>query len=161
MESMNLELVIDSAKDLKEVGRIYKTRVYAKLEFGNIRRETLPDDRGKTNPTWKYPTSFIVRNEEVADDKTTVTIKLYGKRPLFKDKYLGKVPVSLKDIYRKGNRPGTKILSYKVKDGQGFLTISYEFIGCQTKGTGADDYLPSWVCPLCGACFQVIKCFFC
>ncbi|XAR62610.1 hypothetical protein NMG60_11017435 [Bertholletia excelsa] len=161
MESMELELEINSAQNLKEVGKISNTKVYAKVVLGNKWKTTPVDKKGKTNPTWKCTTRFIVmRNEETEGETGRLSIELYGKRMLRKDKFLGRVRVNVWELYRQRKDGESNILSFPVEDGEGMLTISYIFHGAGAVVNGCTPRCtPSFIGKACvGAVSLVASC---
>ncbi|KAF5803058.1 putative C2 domain-containing protein [Helianthus annuus] len=63
MECRKLELTIISANDLREVRRLFKMKVYAKVFIGGnqeMEKRTPVDNHGQTNPAWNYTMKYSI-----------------------------------------------------------------------------------------------------
>lgn len=135
MEFRKFELNLISAIDLKDVRKIFKMKVYARVSIGNqpdSEKRTPVDRHGKTNPAWNYTMRYTI-SECVVErvSSSMLVIKLYCKRKLG-DRYIGEVHVSMKELYEYAySSGGSAVVNYPVQKGcvnsQGMLKFSYRF----------------------------------
>ncbi|XP_071700881.1 protein SRC2-like [Rutidosis leptorrhynchoides] len=152
MECRTLDLTINYANDLRQVRRIFKMKVYAKVfdlssdtiyiddmeriqvlinGIDTTEKRTPVDKHGQTNPAWNYTMKYVVGDSSVEHYGTVLVIKLYCKRKLG-DRYIGEVHKSLKDLYEYAcTTGGSAVVCYPVLKGsiesQGQLCFSYRF----------------------------------
>ncbi|KAM0040653.1 putative C2 domain-containing protein [Helianthus debilis subsp. tardiflorus] len=134
MECRKLELTINSANGLREVRRIFKMKVYAKVFIGGnqeMEKRTPVDKHGKTNPAWHYTMKYSISEQWLQHHGTMLVIKLYCKRKLG-DRYIGEVHQSLKQLYDYAKPLGdSAVVCFPVQVGsvesEGKLCFSYRF----------------------------------
>ncbi|PWA66559.1 C2 calcium-dependent membrane targeting [Artemisia annua] len=134
MECRKFELTINSANDLREVRRLFKMKVYAKVLIGsnkNMEKRTPVDKHGQTNPAWNYTMKYSISEPWLQHHGTMVVIKLYCKRKLG-DRYIGEVHQSLKQLFDYAYpMGGSAVVHFPVQIGsaesQGQLCFSYRF----------------------------------
>ncbi|KAI3496905.1 hypothetical protein L1887_39283 [Cichorium endivia] len=134
MECRKLELTINSAIDLREVRRIFKMKVYAKVLIGGnktMEKRTFVDKHGKNNPAWNNTMHYTIGESWLQHHGTMLVIKLYCKRKLG-DRYIGEVHQSLKQLYDHAYPlGGSAVVCFPVLMGsaesQGQLCFSYRF----------------------------------
>ncbi|KVI11218.1 protein SRC2 homolog [Cynara cardunculus var. scolymus] len=134
MECRKLELTINSANDLREVRRIFKMKVYAKVFIGGnqiMEKRTPVDKHGQTNPAWNYTMKYSISESWIHHHGTMLVIKLYCKRKLG-DRYVGEVHQSLKQLYDYAYpMGGSAMVCFPVQMGsaesQGQLCFTYRF----------------------------------
>ncbi|PWA49882.1 C2 calcium-dependent membrane targeting [Artemisia annua] len=134
MECRKLDLTINSANDLRQVRRVFKMKVYAKvLVGGNVTMEkrTPLDKHGQINPAWNHSMKYSICESWVEHHGTMLVIKLYCKRKLG-DRYIGEVHRSLKELYDYAYPTGgSAVVCFPVQIGsiesQGKLCFSYRF----------------------------------
>ncbi|KAI3694910.1 hypothetical protein L1987_77893 [Smallanthus sonchifolius] len=134
MECRKLELTINSANDLREVRRVFKMKVYAKVFIGGnneMEKRTPVDNHGQTNPAWNYAMKYSISEQWLEHHGTMLVVKLYCKRKLG-DRYIGEVHQSLKQLYDYASPlGGSAVVWFPVQMGcaesQGHLCFSYRF----------------------------------
>ncbi|KAD5317818.1 hypothetical protein R6Q59_033140 [Mikania micrantha] len=134
MECRKLELTINSANDLRDVRRIFKMKVYAKVVIGGnqeMEKRTPVDKHGRTNPAWNYTMKYSIGEPWLQHHGTMLVIKLYCKRKLG-DRYVGEVHQSLKQLFDHAYPlGGSAVVCFPVQIGcvesQGQLCFSYKF----------------------------------
>ncbi|CAA2983310.1 SRC2 homolog [Olea europaea subsp. europaea] len=137
MSNMNcrkFEITLVSANDLSNVRTFGRMKVYAEVSIGgepNTVKRTPADMKGETNPNWKFKIEYTLGEKAVKQGDVDLTIKLYCKRSLLSDKYVGEVNMSLKELFKK-RKSSERTTSIKVKrndavDPRGTLVISYNF----------------------------------
>ncbi|KAK9070778.1 hypothetical protein SSX86_011180 [Deinandra increscens subsp. villosa] len=134
MECRKLELTINSANGLRQVRRIFKMKVYAKVFIGGnqeMEKRTPVDKHGQTNPAWNYTMKYSISEQWLQHHGTMLVIKLYCKRKLG-DRYIGEVHQSLKQLYDYAYPlGGSAVVCFPVKmgcvDSEGQLCFSYRF----------------------------------
>ncbi|XP_071701229.1 protein SRC2-like [Rutidosis leptorrhynchoides] len=134
MECRKLELTINSANDLREVRRVFKMKVYAKVLIGGndkMEKRTPVDNHGQTNPAWNYAMKYSIAESWLQHHGTMLVIKLYCKRKLG-DRYIGEVHQSLKQLHDYASpMGGSAVVFFPVLMGsvesQGRLCFSYRF----------------------------------
>ncbi|XP_071722487.1 protein SRC2 homolog [Rutidosis leptorrhynchoides] len=133
MECRNLELTINSANDLREVRKLFKMKVYAKVLIGGNKRtkkRTPVDRHGRRNPAWNCFMNFSIAESCLQHHGTMLVIMLYCKRKVG-DRYI-EVHQSLKQLYDHATPlGGSAVVFYPVRLGsaesQGHLLFSYKF----------------------------------
>ncbi|KAF9622781.1 hypothetical protein IFM89_034016 [Coptis chinensis] len=126
MDQMPLDLTVLSAKDLKKVVHISKTKAYVVVKISSDLRteqKTTPVDHdGRENPTWNCNMEFTI------DEGSIIVFQLRCKRSLG-DRDIGEVNVPIKNLpHNLGN--GKQVVSYPVftkGESKGELSFSYEF----------------------------------
>ncbi|XP_059629987.1 protein SRC2-like [Cornus florida] len=141
MDCTDLEINLISASHLKPVGKLSRMKVYARVSIGGApmtssssEKRTPVDNHGKTNPAWNFTTIHTIDKSAVQNECRILVIKLYSKRFIMRDRYIGEVHVSLKELYKRAsNGSKTNTVEYQVKKGSeysnGMLKFSYMFIG--------------------------------
>ncbi|KAL1320933.1 hypothetical protein HN51_065648 [Arachis hypogaea] len=120
MEYRTLDLMIVSAKDLKNVNLISKMDVYAVVSLnGDIynpqKFKTSVDRDGGTSPTWNFPMKFNFSDSLAQQNRLSLEIKIVSDRTLG-DTLIGTVHVPLRELL---DNPGGK-------DGKEFRQVSYQ-----------------------------------
>ncbi|KAL7246331.1 hypothetical protein ACSBR2_001443 [Camellia fascicularis] len=155
MECVKLEINLISATNLTDVGILFKTKVYATVSIEGVEHRTPVDEHGKINPRWNFLTTFFTRKSGIKKNVDMLTIKLYSYRKGWpKDRYIGKVEVSLKELHGWKAGGGGKTLSYPVRrdsrESVGKLNFSYKIVD---TATGGDT--PPCTSTLCEIIFRV------
>ncbi|KAL2241821.1 UNVERIFIED_CONTAM: hypothetical protein Sindi_0300100 [Sesamum indicum] len=105
-------------------------KVYAKVSIrGESRtsKKTPADMEGKTNPRWNFPVEYTISESTVRQPGIRIAIKLYCKRTLGRDRFVGEVSIPVKSLFDMGLK-ANKILSYQVGGtAEGRLNILYSF----------------------------------
>ncbi|XP_022876726.1 protein SRC2-like [Olea europaea var. sylvestris] len=130
----NFGLTLISAKNLPNVRKYFKPKVYAKVTFcGDKKTEkrTLADKHGESNPAWNYTLKYKIDESGIAQYGLQLVIKLYCKRTLG-DRFVGKIYKSMKELFDDAQSSGgSAVLSLPIKKGSeetgGRLTFSYKF----------------------------------
>nr|GEX52724.1 C2 calcium-dependent membrane targeting [Tanacetum cinerariifolium] len=134
MDCRKFELTINSAIDLRQVRRLFKMKVYAKVVIGGnekTEKRTPEDKHGQTNPAWNYTMKYSISEPWLQHHGTMVVIKLYCKRKLG-DRYIGEIHQSLKQLFDYAYpMGGSAVVHFPVQIGsaesQGQLCFSYRF----------------------------------
>ncbi|KAL0391715.1 UNVERIFIED_CONTAM: hypothetical protein Sradi_2394300 [Sesamum radiatum] len=105
-------------------------KVYAKVSIqGESRttKKTPADMEGETNPRWNFPIEYTISESTVCQPGIGIAIKLYCKRTLGRDGFVGEVNIPVKSLFDMG-LTADKILSYQVGGtAKGRLNILYSF----------------------------------
>lgn len=134
----DFQVKIISASDLKDVRHHGKMKVYAKVfitpDSECLEGKTTPVDKeGKTNPNWNnYPVKCLIPEDAVQqeDQRNKLVIKLYCRRSLHEDQYVGEVNISLKELFDGGLSRENVDYTVHRNDAQGTygtLRLSYSF----------------------------------
>ncbi|KAL7155942.1 hypothetical protein ABFS83_03G110100 [Erythranthe nasuta] len=153
MDCRMFEITLVSADDLPDFRKYGQTmKVYAKVclkksEYSKkvvtlkgdkkTTQKTSVDRHGETNPRWNFPIEYTFRESAIQSSGVKISIKLYTKRTLVKDKFIGHVDVPLKSLFDAGLST-EKIFSYTVAGTPyGKLNITYTFgeVFCVTKAS--------------------------
>ncbi|XP_041020104.1 protein SRC2 homolog [Juglans microcarpa x Juglans regia] len=137
MECRTLDLVIKSAKDLKDVNLFSKMDVYAVVKIDgdhnlkSSKHKTPTDKDCGTNPKWNFPVQFTVDDAAAQQNRLTLVVKIKSDRSLG-DKEIGKVNVPIKELLDVfGEAKEAKYVSYSVTTPsgkvKGTLDLSYKF----------------------------------
>ncbi|XP_018850061.1 protein SRC2 homolog [Juglans regia] len=137
MECRTLDLVIKSAKDLKDVNLFSKMDVYAVVKIDgdhnlkSSKHKTPTDKDCGTSPKWNFPVQFTVDNAAAQQNRLTLVVKIKSDRSLG-DKEIGKVNVPIKELLDVfGEAKEAKNVSYSVTTPsgkvKGTLDLSYKF----------------------------------
>ncbi len=139
MECKPLDIVIKSAKDLKDVNLFSKMDVYAIVsimgDYNNnnmaSKQKTPIDKDGGTNPKWNFLMKFTVDITAAQQNRLTLVVKLKSERN-FGDKDIGEVHVPMKELLDSfGDSKDDKHLSYSVRTpsgkAKGVLDFTYKF----------------------------------
>lgn len=139
MESRNLEITLQSAKDLASVNLFTKMDVYAVVSISggdkNSKQKTKSpvDHDGDANPTWNFSMRFTVDEAALQMNRLTLDFKLVCERALG-DKDVGEVCVPLKELIDspvKAGGDGKQFVSYQIRKPsgkpKGQLAFSYKF----------------------------------
>ncbi|KAH6808715.1 hypothetical protein C2S51_026498 [Perilla frutescens var. frutescens] len=139
MEYRNLEITLQSAKDLNNVNLISKMDVYAVVSISGgdksakQKTKTPVDHDGDANPTWNYQMNFKVDEAALQTNRLTLDFKLVCERGLG-DKDVGTVSVPIKELLdspAKNAAEGQQFVSYQVRKPsgkpKGQLSFSYKF----------------------------------
>ncbi|CAH2078972.1 unnamed protein product [Thlaspi arvense] len=145
MANLTLELIINSANNLKDVNLITKMDVYAVATiYGddtqkNQKMKTAIDHSGGPNPTWNHGVKFSVNERLARDGRLTLVIILISRRHVLGDKDIGGVNIPLLELLDSitpstngdGNGKEMTFVTYQVKSPsgkrKGNLTFSYRF----------------------------------
>ncbi|PHU09081.1 hypothetical protein BC332_20942 [Capsicum chinense] len=97
MEARILYFTVHSASNLRDVRKIGKMKVYAKVTVAEKSEETEVDSVNKTNPVWNKTFSFNVPELSIiqGQGKISIKIELFCRRSFSHDKYVGEVNLSL------------------------------------------------------------------
>jgi hypothetical protein len=137
MECMPLDIVIKSAKDLKDVNLFSKMDVYAVVKIdgehslkSHKQKTTIDKDCGP-NPKWNFSMRFTVNYASAQQNRLTLVVKLKSDRN-FGDKDIGEVRVPIKELLDGfGDAKDVKHTSYGVRTPsgkpKGLLEFSYKF----------------------------------
>ncbi|KAI8012805.1 Protein SRC2 [Camellia lanceoleosa] len=138
MECVKLQINLISATNLTDSRSFFKTKVYATVSVEGVEHRTPVDEHGKANPRWNFLTTFFIRKSGIKKNVNMLTIKLYSyRRGWPKDRYIGKVEVSLKELHGWKAGGGSKTLSFPVKssrESEGKLNFSYKIVNTATGG---------------------------
>lgn len=132
-----MDLVIESAKDLKDVNLFSKMDVYAVIKIDgdhnlkSSKHKTPTDKDCGTNPKWNFPVQFTVDDAAAQQNRLTLVVKIKSDRTL-SDKEIGEVKVPIKELWDGfGDAKETKHASYSVTTPsgkvKGTLDFSYKF----------------------------------
>ncbi|KAL0432187.1 UNVERIFIED_CONTAM: Ubiquitin-fold modifier 1 [Sesamum latifolium] len=115
---------------LPDVRLLGQMKVYAKVSIrGESRttKKTPADMEGETNPRWNFPIEYTISESAVRQPGIRIAIKLYCKRTLGRDRFVGEVNIPIKSLFDMGLK-ADKILSYQVGGTvEGRLNILYSF----------------------------------
>ncbi|XP_073271976.1 protein SRC2-like [Primulina huaijiensis] len=135
MECRKFEITLVSALDLKNVRRLGKMKVYARVSIGSgnpeAEKRTQTDRHGETNPAWNFTMKYTISESMIQHYNTMLVIKLYCKRKLG-DRYIGEMHTPMKELFEFA-KPlgGSCILSFPVQKGcvnsQGVIRLSCRF----------------------------------
>ncbi|KAL8485025.1 hypothetical protein ACS0TY_027358 [Phlomoides rotata] len=152
MESRNLEITLQSAKDLASVNLFTKMDVYAVVSISggdkNSKQKTKTpvDHDGDANPTWNFTMKFTVDEAALQMNRLTLDFKLVCERALG-DKDVGEVRVPIKELLDspvKAGGDGKQFVSYQVRKPsgkpKGQLAFSYQFSGKTLGAAVASPY---------------------
>ncbi|XP_020227733.1 protein SRC2 [Cajanus cajan] len=133
MEYRTLELILDSAKDLKDLNLFSKMDVYAVVSLSGHHKIKTPVDRNAgTNPTWNFPVKFTFSESLARQNRLSLEINLHCERTLAADKDIGQVHVPLRELLdQAGDGKSFQHVSYQVRKPsgkpQGAFNFSYKF----------------------------------
>lgn len=137
MECRVLDIVIKSAKDLKDVNLFSKMDVYAVVKIDgdhnlkSSKQKTNVDKDCGPNPKWNFPMKFTIDNAAAQQNRLTLVVKLKSDGS-FGDKEIGEVHVPIRELLDGfGDAKGMKNLTYGVRTSsgkaKGMLEFSYQF----------------------------------
>lgn len=134
MECRKFEITLLSAKDLEDVRKLFKMKVYGRVSIGSspeAEKRTPHDKHGEINPAWNFTMKYTISEAVVQHYNTMLVIKLYCKRKLG-DRYIGEVHTSMKELFDYARSlGGSAVVNHPVLKGsvpsQGVLRFSYRF----------------------------------
>ncbi|KAJ8772011.1 hypothetical protein K2173_027188 [Erythroxylum novogranatense] len=136
MECRPLEIMIASAKDLKDVNLFTKMDVYAVVSingdpYSTQKQKTHVHKDCGPNPNWNFTMKFNLDEASLQQNRLTLDIKLKSDRSLG-DKDIGEVYVPIKELLDSAGDPKEyKHMSYSVSTptgkAKGTLNFSYKF----------------------------------
>ncbi|XP_010269627.1 PREDICTED: protein SRC2 homolog [Nelumbo nucifera] len=136
MARRRLEVTVVSERDLNDVRKLFKMKVYAMVGLASSDQhhfqKTHIDREGMTDPTWNVTMTFTVEDDpDLNQDK--LIFKLFCKRKLG-DRYIGEVSMPVQDLLRTASDTGgtltqqiTRPVRLESGGTQGVLTFSYRF----------------------------------
>lgn len=136
MECRVFEITIISANNLEEFRRLCKMKVYATVSMGGgppeNEKRTPTDRNGEMNPAWNFTMKYTISESTVEHHNTMLVVKLFCRRRLRCDRYIGEVHTSMKELFDYATpNGGSAILTFPVQkgsaDSQGGLKFSYRF----------------------------------
>ncbi|KAL8059716.1 hypothetical protein ABFX02_03G104900 [Erythranthe guttata] len=136
MECRIFEITLISANNLEKIRRICKMKVYATVSIGGgppeNEKRTPTDRNGESNPAWNFTVKYSINESMVQHLNTMLVVKLFCRRLLRCDTYIGEVHTSLKELFDYAESSGgSAILSLPVQKGsvnsQGGMRFSYRF----------------------------------
>ncbi|KAI3464469.1 hypothetical protein Pfo_021132 [Paulownia fortunei] len=135
MECRIFEITLISAHNLEDFRRICKMKVYARVSIGGgpeNKKRTPTDRHGETNPAWNFTMKYTIGESMVQHYNTMLVVKLFCKRKLGWDRYIGEVHTSMKELFDcASSSGGSAILTFPVQKGcvnsQGALRFSCRF----------------------------------
>ncbi|KAF5463397.1 hypothetical protein F2P56_019316 [Juglans regia] len=137
MECRPLDIVIESAKDLKDVNLFSKMDVYAVVKIEGVynlkssTQKTPTDKDCGTSPKWNFHVKFTIDDDAANQNRLTLVIKIKSDRTLG-DREIGEVHVPIKELLDGfGVAKEAKHATYSVRTPsgktKGTLDISYKF----------------------------------
>ena len=137
MNIQGLEVVIKSARGLKDVNLFSKMGVYTVVSihsdnnnYNSSKKKTPIDKHGGTNPEWNFPMRFTF--DVAMAMQITLVVKLKARRWIFRNKDIGEVRVPMMELLESFvGAKGEKHVSYMVMTPsmklKGELDFSYKF----------------------------------
>ncbi|KAI3707260.1 hypothetical protein L6452_25613 [Arctium lappa] len=125
-----LDLILISAKGLKDANIINKMDVYAVVSISGLVEGPPVIKGGGTNPTWNFPMEFIFDEAAALENRRTLIVKIKAVG-MFMNTKLGEVHVPIKELLEtQGN--AMQLVSFPVirkRSGKqkGDLNFSYKF----------------------------------
>ncbi|XP_057793058.1 protein SRC2-like [Salvia miltiorrhiza] len=135
MECRTFEITLISANNLEKLTRLLRMKVYAKVSIGGtteIHKRTPTDRHGGSNPAWNFTVKYTLNEPMVQHYANMLVVKLFSRRRLACDRYVGEVHTSLKELFDiAAPNGGSAILTFPVQIGsissQGAVRFSYRF----------------------------------
>ncbi|KAL3504101.1 hypothetical protein ACH5RR_033942 [Cinchona calisaya] len=131
------QLNLISARNLENVERKFRMKVYAVVSFNGIRKtekKTPVDKENGINPAWNLRIEYNIAEISLQNHCLMVVVKLYCKRKLGGDRYIGEVHMQVRDLFNNGSaQEHGDSLSLKLQKGGSVplqdseLQISYQF----------------------------------
>ncbi|KAL8485520.1 hypothetical protein ACS0TY_027707 [Phlomoides rotata] len=135
MECRAFEITVISATNLADYSRFCRIKVYARVSIGggpDHGKRTPTDYHGAENPAWNYTMKYTLNESMVQHYNTMLVVKLFSKRRLACDMYIGEVHTSVKELFDYATSSGgSAILTLPMQKGsvesQGSVRFSIRF----------------------------------
>lgn len=135
MECRAFEITLISANNLEQFTRLCRMKVYARVTIGSSpeKGKRTPTDRhGAANPAWNFTMKYTLNESMVQHYSTMLVVRLFSRRRLACDRYVGEVHIPMKDLFDVAAASGgSAMLTYPVQKGsansQGAIRFSYRF----------------------------------
>ncbi|KAH6799935.1 hypothetical protein C2S52_000399 [Perilla frutescens var. hirtella] len=132
IDGRKVKVTVVSAVGLPDYRITDRMKVYCKVSLNDQAesiKKSKSDKRGGVNPRWNFTVDYTLTENAVQLPGANLVVKLYCKRSLTRDKPVGEVRISIKNLFDMGIRShDNKCLTYCVQGTQyGQLSIQYSF----------------------------------